>query len=64
MDTNHGTARNFLGMWGGLGVLSEAYAYISYQDRIMASKAFVTECIEFAIGKRRRNQAACQAINR
>ena len=38
----------FFGMWGGLGILSEAYAYISFKDRILASKAFVTECIEFA----------------
>jgi hypothetical protein len=37
----------FYGLRGGLGVLSEAYSYISYEDRIKASKAFVGQCLHF-----------------
>ncbi len=38
----------YFGMRGGLGILSEAYSYISYKDRIKVSYGFVLECLRFA----------------
>lgn len=37
----------YVGLRGRLSILSEAYSYISYKDRIFASKEFVTECVQF-----------------
>lgn len=37
----------YVGLRGRLSVLSEAYSYISYKDRIVASKEFVTACVNF-----------------
>lgn len=37
----------YVGMRGRLGILSEAYSYISYEDRIKTTHAFVTECVDF-----------------
>ena len=38
----------YFGLRGGLGILSEAYSYISYKDRIKVSYGFVLECLRFA----------------
>ncbi|MEC9093181.1 MAG: M14 family metallopeptidase, partial [Planctomycetota bacterium] len=40
----------YVGLRGRLSVLSEAYSYIPYVDRIRASKEFVTACIDFIHG--------------
>ncbi len=37
----------YVGLRGRLAILSEAYSYISYKDRIFATKAFVSECLNF-----------------
>lgn len=37
----------YAGMRGRLGILSEAYSYISYKDRIFATKAFVSQCLDY-----------------
>lgn len=39
----------YVGLRGRLSVLSEAYAYISYEDRIKATFAFVNQCCQFVI---------------
>lgn len=39
----------YVGLRGRLGVLSEAYSYISYEERIKASYLFVKECVDFVI---------------
>jgi len=36
----------YVGLRGRLGILSEAYSYATYQDRISGTDAFVRECIE------------------
>ncbi len=36
----------YIGLRGRLGILSEAYSYATYRDRIAATRAFVGECIE------------------
>lgn len=37
----------YVGLRGRLSILSEAYAYISYKDRIFASKDFISACIQY-----------------
>lgn len=37
----------YVGLRGRLAILSEAYSYISYQERIAVSKSFVTNCIDY-----------------
>jgi hypothetical protein len=39
---------NYFGMRNRIGILSEAYAYASYKDRIFATRDFVKECLAFA----------------
>lgn len=39
----------YVGLRGRLAVLSEAYSYIPYRDRILATKAFVTACLDDVI---------------
>src|SRR5262249_40421148 len=36
------------GLRGEIGILSESYVYASYRDRVLASKAFVLGCFEYA----------------
>ncbi len=36
----------YVGLRGRLGILSEAYSYATYEDRIKATDAFVKECVE------------------
>ncbi len=38
----------YVGLRGRIGILSEAYAYISYKDRVLATKAFVQSCLTTA----------------
>lgn len=35
------------GLSNRIGILSEAYSYVSYERRIEASKAFVTQCLQY-----------------
>jgi dipeptidyl-peptidase-4 len=48
----------YVGLRGRLAVLSEAYSYISYRDRIEATKAFVSELLNFVT----RNQEAVHKL--
>jgi dipeptidyl-peptidase-4 len=38
----------YVGLRGRLAILSEAYAYATYQQRITASREFVRECVDYA----------------
>lgn len=38
----------YVGLRGRLSILSEAYAYDSYKDRILSSKHFISSCIQYA----------------
>ena len=42
----------YFGLRGRLAILSEAYSYISFEDRIQATRAFVRGCIEDALEHR------------
>ena len=37
----------YVGLRGRLAILSEAYSYITYKDRIFATKDFVSQCLNF-----------------
>jgi hypothetical protein len=37
----------YVGMRGRISVLSEAYSYISYEERVRVSREFVVECIDY-----------------
>ena len=49
---------NYVGLRNRIAILSEAYAYASFEDRIMATLAFVKENVHFA----HRNASAIRAI--
>lgn len=38
---------DYVGMRGRLGILSEAYSYISFKDRILATRSFVGACLSY-----------------
>lgn len=42
----------YVGLRGRLGILSEAYSYLDYRGRIVATKAFVTELLNFVTENR------------
>lgn len=37
----------YMGLRGRIAILSEAYSYASYKTRILASKSFVSECLNY-----------------
>ena len=37
----------YVGLRGRLAILSEAYSYITYQERVFATKDFVTQCLNY-----------------
>lgn len=39
---------HYLGLRHHIGILSEAYSYASYKDRVMATRAFVLHCFRYA----------------
>ncbi len=41
----------YIGLRGRISILSEAYAYASFQDRVLATKAFVEEIVRLASEK-------------
>lgn len=41
----------YFGLRGRIGILSESYAYISYEQRIVATRAFLRECLNFATSR-------------
>lgn len=43
----------YAGLRGRLAILSESYSYVSYRDRIRATKAFVSTCIDDCLSHRR-----------
>ena len=40
----------YFGLRGGIGLLSEAYAYASYKDRVLATRDFVDEIVRYCAG--------------
>ena len=48
----------YVGLRGRLAILSEAYSYITYRERIFATRDFVTECLNYVD----QNQDAVQSI--
>ena len=46
----HGT--QYFGLRGRIGILSEAYAYAPYRDRVLATRDFVRQCLEVLAEKR------------
>lgn len=40
------------GLCNRIGILSEAYSYVSYERRIIATREFVRKCLEFAADKK------------
>jgi hypothetical protein len=42
---------HYFGLRGTIGVLSEAYAYASYKDRVLATRDFVKGCLECAVAQ-------------
>lgn len=48
----------YVGLRGRLSILSEAYSYISYKDRIFATKDFVTSCVDYV----QQNKAAVKQL--
>ncbi|HEY2804447.1 MAG TPA: hypothetical protein VGI92_01175, partial [Gemmatimonadales bacterium] len=55
-------SENYWGLRNRIGILSEAYSYATFEDRIKATKRFVEECVAYAVGHasliRRITQAA------
>jgi dipeptidyl-peptidase-4 len=43
----------YFALRGRIGILSESYTYASFKDRVTASKAFVTACLEVAAANRK-----------
>lgn len=43
----------YFALCGKVGILSESYSYASFKDRIAATKAFVTACLEVAASQRK-----------
>jgi hypothetical protein len=43
---------HYLGLRNQLGILSEAYAYATYRDRVMATYGFVRHCLALAADRR------------
>lgn len=42
----------YVGLRGRIGILSEAYAYIPFRDRVLATKAFLGSCLQQAAESR------------
>jgi dipeptidyl-peptidase 4 len=53
----------YYGLRGGLAILSEAYSQIPYKERIFATKAFVTACIDDAAAHGDDVRNALDAVN-
>ena len=47
-----GTGTTYVGLRNRLAVLSEAYAYAPYKDRVLATRDFVRECLEQASARK------------
>ncbi|HJN07879.1 MAG TPA: DPP IV N-terminal domain-containing protein [Pirellulaceae bacterium] len=48
---------HYLGLRNQLGILSEAYAYATYHDRVMATYGFVRHCLAMAADRRAQIEA-------
>lgn len=54
---------NYLGLRNRFGILSEAYAYATFEDRILAHERFVEAVIEFAWANATRVRSAVEAAD-
>ena len=52
---------NYIGLRNRLAILSEAYAYATYRDRVRATKAFVDEIVGYAAAHAGEIEAAVEA---
>ena len=49
-EARYGTT--YVGLRNRLSILSEAYAYAPYKTRVLATRDFVLDCLEFAAGRK------------
>lgn len=54
----------YVGLRGRLAILSEAYSYISFKDRIMATKAFCSELLDYATANHEAIHKLLEAVDR
>lgn len=50
---------NYMGIRGRFSILSEAYSYIPFEERIAVTTAFVTECLEVSVENADLMRATC-----
>lgn len=55
---------NYLGLRNRFGILSEAYSYATFEDRILAHGRFVAAVIEFAFANAKRVRSVVEAADR
>lgn len=55
---------NYAGLRNRLGILSETYAYATFEERIQATRYFVDEVLEFAFGHASMIRSICEAADR
>lgn len=55
---------NYLGLRNRFAILSEAYAYVTFEERVLATLSFVEGAVDFAYANASRIQAAVQAADR
>jgi dipeptidyl aminopeptidase/acylaminoacyl peptidase len=55
---------HYLGFRNRIGILSESYVYAPYRDRILASRAFVRGCFEFAAEHKEQIRKLLQAADK
>ena len=54
----------YFGMRNRIGILSEAYAYAPYKDRIFGTRDFVVACLQFAVSHKAEVIEKLQAARR
>lgn len=55
---------NYLGLRNRVAILSEAYAYATFQDRVLSTKRFVEEILDWSVEAADRIRAAVAAADR
>src|SRR5262249_58830137 len=55
---------HYVGFRNRIGILSESYVYAPYRDRVLASRAFVRACFEFAADNKDRIRKLIQDADR
>ncbi len=55
---------HYVGLRNRISILTEAYAYAPYKERVLATQAFVTECLNAVIERRERIQELLDDVDR